>query len=415
VLEPVSTADRVEILDVLRGFAIFGILLVNMEAFGWPLVLVNAQEWPRMVDRVADWLISFFAQGKFYPLFAFLFGYGLTIQMAHLEARGARFIPLYLRRLSVLLLIGAAHTLLLWMGDILITYALVGFPLLLFRTRRPKTLLLWALIGVLITVALYAASVRPVEYLTRRAIGSPRIEQPPGQRGVLDWFDARRTVHIYSRGPYGQIFRQRLAEAALVHVAGFIFLPHLFALFLLGLYAGRRRLLHDIPGHLPFFRKILPWALGIGIAGNLVAVVAEEYTRYVEMPRIEFLGVLSNLVGGPALTFCYVSAFVLVASGEARRLLRPLAEVGRMALSNYLLQSLICTTIFYSYGLGLYGQVGPARGLAIAIAIFLAQIPLSVWWLRRFRFGPAEWLWRSLTYGRLQPMRIAASGATGAG
>ena len=112
-------------------------------------------------------------------------------------------------------------------------------------------------------------------------------------------------------------------------------------------------------------------------------------------------------VGVPGLCFFYVSTFVLALQREAwRRRLAPLAAVGRMALSNYLLQSLVCTTIFYSYRLGLYGQVGPALGLALTALIFTLQIPLSMWWLRRFRFGPAEWLWRTLTYGKLQPMRV---------
>ncbi len=384
---PIPPAERIEVVDILRGFALFGILLVNMQGYGWPIYLAGLQEWPRFVDRLADWAIRFFAEGKFYPLFSFLFGFGLTIQMARAEAHGARFVPLYVRRLVVLLIIGAAHALLLWVGDILVTYALLGFFLMVFRNRSQKTLIVWIVLSLLMSILLN--------------------EQSFAQVDAMDRLRAQRTIQVYAHGTFADMVHQRIRDLRFVYAIEPFFAPHVFALFLLGLYAGRRGILQDIPSHLPFVRRLWPWALGIGLVGNVLFVIAREHPDQSGSLLPEFVGPAALMVGGPALTAFYMSAIMLLVQKEAwGKRLAPLAAVGRMALSNYLLQSLVCTTIFYSYGLGLYGKVGPAPGVALTVAIYLVQIPLSVWWLRRFRFGPLEWLWRSLTYWRPQPMLI---------
>jgi len=145
----------------------------------------------------------------------------------------------------------------------------------------------------------------------------------------------------------------------------------------------------------------------IGVAGNAAFAVGGSFNPS-PTSVMQNVGAICLLIAAPAMSFFYASTIILLAQGEAwRRRLAPLAAVGRMALSNYLLQSLICTTIFYSYGLALFGKVRPSLGLLLTIIICLIQIPLSVWWLRRFQFGPIEWLWRSLTYWQRQPMRVS--------
>src|SRR5688500_1977833 len=146
-LEPVEASARNETLDVLRGFALFGILLVNMALFSWPAtyaVLTTEESWTTRADKIADWVVRFVAEGKFYPLFSFLFGWGMTVQMERAKSREGSFVRFFSRRLLVLLGIGLVHAFLIWEGDILMAYAVFGFLLLAFRNRRPRTLLLWA-------------------------------------------------------------------------------------------------------------------------------------------------------------------------------------------------------------------------------------------------------------------------------
>ncbi|MGH2403895.1 MAG: DUF418 domain-containing protein, partial [bacterium] len=208
-------------------------------------------------------------------------------------------------------------------------------------------------------------------------------------------------------GTFADIFSQRLLDLTMLYMLAPLSFPHIFVMFLLGLYVGRRGLFQETRASGACARAVLPWALGIGLLGNLISLIAGESARWSESDLIAVAASTASLIGGPALSAAYIAATVLLVQNEGwRRRLTPLAAVGRMALTNYLLQSLVCTTIFYGYGLGLYGTVAPGPGALLTLAIYAGQIPLSVWWLRRFRFGPVEWVWRSLTYGRRQPMWV---------
>ena len=397
VIGPVLRQERVEAIDILRGVAILGILIVNMQLFSTPEGLP--------VDGTAERLIYFFAQEKFKALFSFLFGLGLAVQMMRAEARGAHFLPLYARRLCVLFLIGIAHFLLVWDGDILHDYALLGFVLLLFHRSSPKTLLVGA--GVLLAIPMLFYGITTYSSITSHV--SPQMKEwITYENGAEDNGTSDDFSDTYARGSYAEMVTLRESE-----------LPrdmspdtddaYVLALFLLGLYAGRRRIFHDIPAHLPFIRRVQRWGLVIGVAGNAAFAVGGSFGPSPTSVT-QNVGRLCLVVAAPALMLLYASTIILVTQREIwRRRLAPLAAVGRTALSNYLLQSLICTTIFYSYGLALFGKVSPSLGVLLTITIFLIQIPLSVWWLRRFQFGPVEWLWRSLTYWQRQPMRVSAS------
>ena len=397
MIGPVLRQERIEAIDILRGVAILGILIVNMQLFSLPEGSAGGGP--------AQLLIYFFAQEKFKALFSFLFGLGLAVQMMRADARGAQLLPLYARRLGVLFLIGIAHFLLVWDGDILHDYALLAVVLLLFRRASPKTLLVGA--GALLAIPILLYSLTTYSAITGRV-------NPPVKQWIAyeNGTEADGTIDdvsdTYARGSYADMVALRASE-----------LPrdmspdtddaYVLALFLLGLYAGRRRILHDVPAHLPLIRRVQRWGLAIGIAGNVVFAVAGSFDPSPTSVA-ENVGRLCLVVAAPALMLFYAATIVLLTQREVwRRRLAPLAAVGRTALSNYLLQSLICTTIFYSYGLALFGKVSPSLGLLLTITIFLIQIPLSVWWLRRFQFGPIEWLWRSLTYWQRQPMRVSRS------
>jgi len=292
----------------------------------------------------------------------------------------------------------------LWDGDILHDYALLGVVLLFFRRWSPKTLLVGA--GVLLAIPLLLYGLTTSYAITGHV--NPQVkewiayENEAEDDGTVDDFS-----DAYSRGSYAELITLRASE-----------LPrdmtpdtddaYVLALFLLGLYAGRRRILHDISAHLPFIRRVQRWGLMIGVAGNVAFAVGGAFEPSPTSVT-QNVGRLCLVVAAPAMMLFYASTIILLTQREIwRRRLAPLAAVGRTALSNYLLQSLICTTIFYGYGLALFGKVGPSAGLLLTITIFLIQIPLSVWWLRRFQFGPVEWLWRSLTYWQRQPMRASA-------
>ena len=398
-IAPVQQAERIQIVDILRGFALFGILLVNMAIFSQPFQAILFPADPDMpwYDWAATWLIHFLGEGKFYAMFSLLFGLGMILLMERIEARGRRFVPFYMRRLLALLLIGLVHAFLIWPGDILIIYALLGFPLLLFRKARPRTLMIWAVILIAIPLIFMAAATGLVALGGMTPEGAAMIEQS---------FAATKAGYA-ADGNFLEITAQRAYDYASMGLISFFVLGfNILAMFLVGVWFGKRRIFADLDAHRPFLRKLLVWGLTVGLIGNAIYA-----TLIMGIPRydasIELLvATVAQGIGAPLLMLGYVAAIALLALRPAwGRRLAVLAPVGQMALTNYLLESILATTIFYGYGLALFGQVGAAGGIVLTVAIYLLLIPFSHWWMRRFRYGPAEWLWRSLTYWKLQPMK----------
>lgn len=409
LLAPVQQAERIQIIDILRGFALFGILVVNMAIFSRPFqsILFAADPATPWYDRAAEWLIHFLAEGKFYALFSMLFGLGMVLLMERIQGRSGRFVPLYVRRLLALLLIGVVHAFLIWPGDILIMYALLGFPLILFRKARPRTLLIWAVILLAIPLLFTAAGTGLVELGRAFPEGAEQIELSFAQVEAGYLADVARANRVYPSGSFLEITAQRIYDYGSMGLTSFLVLGfNVLAMFLIGVWFGKRRKFQDLEANQPFFRKLLVWGLIVGLAGNAIYA-----TLILTSPRFEPTGSLlvatvAQAIGAPLLSLAYASAICLLALRPAwHRVLQLLAPVGQMALTNYLLESIIATLIFYGYGLGLFGQVGSALGLVLTVVIFLLLIPFSHWWMKRFRYGPAEWLWRSLTYLKLQPIR----------
>ncbi len=399
---PALGRERIAAIDILRGAAILGILVVNMGLFSMPEGVPVHQLWPHAVDGAADKLILFVAQEKFKTLFSFLFGLSLAVQMMRAEARGAgaRFLPLYARRLFVLFLIGVAHFLFLWDGDIVHNYAMLGVVLLLFRRRSPRTLLVGAGVLLCIPMLFYGLT---TSYAITGHVSRPAMKWIAYENGDASHETSEATARMYSRGTYAEMiaFRARELPGDVTPASDD---AYVLGIFLLGLYAGRRRIFHDCSAHRRLLQRVQRWGLVIGVAGNAAFAAGGAYDP-APTSVMQNVGRMCLLVGAPALGLCYAATIALLTQHETwRRRLAPLAMVGRTAFSNYLLQSLICTTLFYSYGLDLFGKVRPSLGLLLTTAIFLIQVPLSVWWLRRFQFGPVEWLWRSLTYWQRQPM-----------
>ena len=403
-MTPVRPAERIELLDVLRGAALFGILASNMRAFHSPMhaYLDHTLMWTGGVDRVTQAIVDLLISGKFITIFAFLFGIGFAIQIDRARERGAssRF---FLRRLSALLLFGLAHGFLLWFGDILLPYALMGFALYLFRNRTRKSVARWA-------VGLYLWPLVPVIAGAISEAAGFAIPTPP--RATAE--EIARIIQVYSTGTYAQIFQQHVSEMVFQAFGLLFFYPRVLGLFLAGLWVWRSGLLTNLRERAAMLRRFRTWGLAIGLAGNASMVAINEiwHVDPLGLGPIQLAMGLSQSVGVPMLSLFYVSAIALayLESEQWRGRLRPFAAVGRTALTNYLLQTVICTSIFNSWGLGLYGRVSPTASVPLVVALYGAQVAASVWYRRRFEFGPMEWLWRVLTYGRVrEPDRAATT------
>lgn len=388
---PLVTAERIALIDALRGFALFGILVVNMEAFRAPEMAGRADV--ALPDLLATWLIAFGFQTKFYVLFSFLFGYGLSVQLTRAAAHGVALVPRYARRLLGLLLLGLAHAALLYVGDILVAYAILGAVLLRLRDAGDRALLRTAAGLVAATVLLVTLTGVAI------AVAGPGVAEAADPAGTSRALAA-------TRGAPPEVIAARLrAYPGTLAFALFGQGPTALAMFLIGLWAGRRRLLERVDEHLPLLRRVRALGFAVGVPGALV------WATYFARNGFDFgapflFAAAVDFATAPFLTAGYAATLTLLyRAARWRARLAPLIPPGRLALSNYLLQSAAGAFLFTGYGFGLFGRVGAAVGLALSVAIYAAQLPLSAWWLRRFAFGPAEWLLRSLTYARFQPLR----------
>ncbi len=405
---PVVPTQRILTIDILRGFALLGILLVNMEFFNQSALNLMADLKPPAspLDQAARWFIAFFAEAKFYTTFSFLFGLGMVIQMGRAEERHARFGRFWFRRMLVLLGFGLIHAYLFWPGDILILYSVLGVSLLLWRKARPRTTFIWAFVFLVIPLVINGALWGLVK-MGEMAAGAEEMERVFAQQ-VADYAaQAVEADRIYATGSFLEITQQRARDMNFMFFIWPFLGFNVLAAMLLGLYAGKRGIFDDIPGHLPFIRKAWLWGLVIGVIGNAMYIYFSEQSNRAMPSLANLLSLVGQSFGAPALAIFYMTSLILLAERSAwRHRLAPLSLVGRMALTNYLAQSFICTMLFYGYGFGFYGSVGAAGGIMLTVVIYAAQVLWSGWWLRRFRFGPAEWLWRTLTYGKRQPMRL---------
>lgn len=407
---PIFGHERLAHVDVLRGFALFGILLVNMALFKAPaIVQAAAPAASNPLDQVAAQAINLFAEGKFFTLFSFLFGFGFATQLLRARQQGVPFVSRYMRRLLVLLLFGVIHATLLWYGDILVTYALFGCALLLFRNQSPRALLIWALALLASMTLLLGAGIAVVELQRADLVAGGTILAAEREQLATMQAEIARDTALYQGGSYADLVAARtFPPVGLIYNLVTQGIPVL-AMFLLGLYAGKRGILADVPAHFPLLRRVRFWALALGLTLSTLLVLAQ--TQLSLFAGLAVL-LLAHSLTGPLLALGYAATIVLLHQQPRwRTRLAPLGAAGRMALTNYLLQTVVCTTLFYGYGAGLYGVVGAALGVLLTVVIFALQVVWSVWWLRRFQFGPVEWLWRTLTYGRAQPMRLRTESA----
>jgi len=398
---PIGTSERLELIDILRGFALFGVFFSNVHVWFTGRIFLPADTRADILKNPANAVIDvferYFTGGKFVTIFSFLFGLGLAVQFERAQKRGQSPTHFYLRRGSSMLLIALAHLFLIWYGDILHIYALAGFFVLWFAARSPRTAAIW---GVLLTLG----SGLTVKWMTTFI---PQLQSSPAESAAAVALTEKTNswmLALFATGSWSDIIRANAVGywVRFVNLSAFGFFFEVLGRILLGYYAGRIGLFRDVQAKKQTFRVLL-------VGGLLCGVLAEALRQSLEGGKNALLpGVLRLLwhlhtVGIAALYIAALSLLFTRAWWQTK--LGVFAPAGRMALTNYLSQSVLAIFIFYGVGLGWLGQVNPLTTLWVPVGIFTLQMIGSHFWLRNFRFGPVEWLWRSLTYGRRQPMR----------
>ncbi|MGM0753415.1 MAG: DUF418 domain-containing protein [Bacillota bacterium] len=383
-LSPTEHSERIVSLDVIRGFSLLGIFIINMISFHSPFLYLDPYSWWKAPEDVAlyPW-IDVLVQASFYPLFAMMFGYGLGIQQQRATAKGTSFYLFGIRRLLILLVIGCIHAFLIWSGDILINYAVFGLLLLVFMRLSGKGLL-W-LGGLLFLLPQLFFSILLV-LMT--------FTDPTGVTQFTDIQSLQDSVAAYASGSFSGIMEQRFQDWYAVNSPGnlIFLLLSILPMMMIGAGASKLQLLEKVRAYKKSWIVIGSCTLVIGIIIKSMPLFFQVNFAY---------GYIQDFLGGPFLSVSYaIILSLLLLNEKIMKWTKPLASVGKMSLTNYLMQSIIGTLIFYSYGFGLYGEVTLTTGTLLAIGIYTIQVILSEIWLSKFKYGPVEKLWRVLSYGK---------------
>lgn len=405
---PTAPGERLVTLDVLRGFALAGIILFNVLNYA-PRPLSTA-------DRVVAGLVSVLVEGSFYPLFSLLFGVGFGIFLERAAARGAPGAALYLRRLLALLAIAMLQTVLLEERNILLRYALLGVPLLLFWRAGARASFGAAVIALVLALAhgpLYRAH---EERKLRDPIAVVRRDQDAAaKRAEGQRLRARYEAAVETRSYVAMVELRALRVPMQLELSANPLrnptLIHIFAMFLLGAAAWRAGVLRDPRRYRRSLQQLAGSAALIGLAGNIAVWAARLKPARGPLVDSEAWGMVIAVLADTALTLAYAAGLVVLVSGErvgrwAPRIMH-LAPIGRMGLTNYLWQSLVMSLLFLPYGFALQRELPVWTCALIGLAIFCSHLPISAWWLHRYQHGPVEWAWRALTYLRPPVMRRA--------
>jgi uncharacterized protein len=409
VLAPVKAGDREIFMDVLRGFAILGIFIANLgSGLSWYNEQAHATgpylvpEWDHRMTMLHHWFI----EGKFYSIFSLLFGWGIALQIKRGMAGGGNPLATIRRRLFFMLLLGALH-LLIWPGDIVFFYAMLGFLLLPLRRFSNKTLLITGGILVLSPILLYWLKMT-----------WPQLNYP------ADWLNNKgmqvtgALTKVTSDEDFMRLMRKgNWWDQLKINIGGFFWrygylifvsrVPKVLGMFLIGYVVGRSDFYKNITQH----KKLLYWTMSIGYAVGIPAnymlsqYMGHHMMEYFSLKKEGLYQTIVYALGVAPLAMAYVATLMLLfQKGMCNKILSRLAPVGKMAFSNYMLQSLAGNFVFLGAGLGLMGQIGPVYYTLLGIGFFILQVIISTIWLKYFNYGPVEWVWRSATYKKWQSM-----------
>lgn len=407
IIQPIQQNDREIFMDVLRGIAIFGILVANLTTGGFNFGYALQEDSPYVLpelDKNLSFIYTMVVEGKFYSIFSLLFGWGIALQIKRGANRGIDAIPTIQRRLFFMLILGTIH-MLIWPGDIVLFYAILGFLLLPFRKFSNKTLLIIGSILILSPIALYGLKMAfpilntPAETLDN--IGENLYINWLGvdsEEKYKNWVQHAGWIEILKENVTGFFYR-----------FGYLFyvsrIPKVLGMFLIGFVVGRS----DFYKHFNQHKNLLYWILGIGLligipANFALAKFTSEHGKdYYQLTWNGFYQTIAYSLGVVPLALSYIANFMLKFKHKTgEKFLSVLAPVGKMAFTNYMMHSFLCQFILLNAGLGYGSKLGVFYLTVLAILIFTFQIIFSTLWLKYFYYGPVEWVWRSLTYGKKQ-------------
>ena len=475
-LVPISVNQRIDVMDILRGLALIGILLMNIEWFGRSMSTLGSFD-PKLtgLDHAAGWLVRCLVEGKFYKIFALLFGMGFAVMLIRAKELGRPFGAWFVRRMAILYVIGLLHMFFLWHGDILHDYAFAGLMLLgwIFLLKRKgfqkydnprsflKISLIWLAVPTLLSViagfgfgiavdrqsladmwqeeqhiailvdkkmALTLGSKDneneiPAELATaidsdstaqkkseeelKQELMTQQVEDIVTDKREFDK-DGENEINALSRGSYWQATQFRIKFSGVMLMLSPIFaLTMYLPIFILGYWFISSGVLKNHQQHKILFNSMACIGLGLGLPLTIGGLLITQHPSTENVIILLTTGNTLFFMGQYATAAGYIGLVVsLLGSGKWASRLSYFSPLGRMALTNYIMHSVILTSIFYGYAGGMFGQIARAPQILIVVAIIIFQLFFSTWWLKRYQFGPLEWLWRSLTYKKRQPMRI---------
>lgn len=398
---PTQPAERIAAMDILRGFALLGILLINIQYFSMPgsFTYENPAIYGDLggVNRQV-WILSYIlADQKFMTIFSLLFGAGIALMTANLESSGRSSVGVYYRRTFWLLLFGLGHAYLIWAGDILVLYAVCGFWVYWLRKVQPG----WQMLLGVLLLSVFSVILLFHRFMPPEIVEEFRAAWNPAAAAIETELRAYRgnwLAQMSARVPHAVSMQTTNLILWGIWRAGGLMLMGM-ALYKWGILTGRRTA--------SFYLAMVIVGFGIGlpvVGGGALQSVARNWA--LDFTFVGW-GAQANYWGSLFISAGYIGLVMAFAQSTALPWLQnALAAVGRTALTNYLAQSIAATTIFYGHGLGLFGSLERVEQIGVVAAIWAAQLVVSPLWLRRYRFGPLEWAWRSLTYWRLQPIRI---------
>jgi len=382
---PTTLQDRVEALDILRGFSLLGILLVNIIAFYTPQPYIDLGSWfTDASDIIWHQRLDIYVQSSFYPLFAMLFGYGLAMQWAKAERVGINFYKIGSRRLVTLLLFGVIHAFAIWWGDILMTYAISGLLLLMFLRMKPLFLVATALLLNLV-FHMFMLFIVGYIYLANQEMGT----------AALDIISIEKSITAYGAGNWLDAFSQRVQDTIyqnnilMLVMIMLTILPYM----LVGAAASKWRLIERAKDFKVSWIVVGVVFFGVGLFIKGAPILWE---------RTYLLDYLKVYVGGPLMSIGYIGLIIsLLFIPQVTTLLSPISKIGRMSITTYIMQSIILSLLFYNFGIGWYGKLDVRTGIIVAMVIYIVQIIFVELWLSKFKQGPIEGLWRKLTYEKI--------------
>ncbi len=387
-----KSSQRIETIDILRGFTLFGIIIIHMVEQYYAGRMPEGIQQATLSDQIVDGIAAFLIMGKFFMIFSFLFGLSFYLQFSKSDSG---FLGRFAWRLFLLGLIGLIHHI-HYRGDILTIYAMLGFLLLIFNRLSDKALLIT---GILLTLNVPTILLRSWALVTNYDLNTLFNSD---QAVLKQYYE---TVKF---GTYPEILKANFLDFGSKMIfqiwSGRLFIT--LGLFLLGVYVGRRKFFENIEGYIPQLRKSIKYSL-FGMLGCIVLAVG--FFAGAAALKVPLSPAANVLVGGTlfdlfntGLAIVYVAGIILLA--RKAKWLSILYPVGRMGLTTYLMQALFGTLVYFSYGLGLLGELSSGMRVLIAVGLFVVQIVIARVWFQYFQYGPVEWLWRSLTYMKFQPL-----------